>query len=161
MARLRKPNRYAQIIETIFARKYREGLTSIPFDRTELIDTATELGIDIPKNIGDVIYSFRYRVAFPQSIQEEAPAGQTWVIVTKGRSQYAFELRTLARIRPDEMLPIIKIPDATPGIVVRYALSDEQALLSIIRYNRLLDIFTGVACYSLQNHLRTTVRDVG
>lgn len=161
MARLRKPNRYAQIIETIFARKYREGLTSIPFDRTELIDTATELGIDIPKNIGDVIYSFRYRVAFPQSIQEAAPVGQTWVIVTKGRSQYAFELRTLARIRPDEMLPIIKIPDATPGIVVRYALSDEQALLSIIRYNRLLDIFTGVACYSLQNHLRTTVRDVG
>jgi hypothetical protein len=30
-----------------------------------------------------------------------------------------------------------------------------------MRYNRLLDIFTGVACYSLQNHLRTTVPDVG
>src|SRR5690606_5784253 len=77
------------------------------------------------------------------------------------RSQYAFELRALARIRPDEMLPIVKIPDATPGIVARYALSDEQALLSRIRYNRLLDIFTGVTCYSLQNHLRTTVRDIG
>jgi hypothetical protein len=161
MASTKRPNRYTQIIETIFARKYREGMTSIPFDRAELITTATELGIDIPKNIGDVIYSFRARTAFPESIQEKAPAGQSWVIVSRGRSQYAFELRALARIRPDEMLPIVKIPDATPGIVARYALSDEQALLSRIRYNRLLDIFTGVTCYSLQNHLRTTVRDIG
>jgi len=38
-----------------------------------------------------------------------------------------------------------------------YALGDEQALLAKLRYNRLLDIFTGVVCYSLQNHLRTNV----
>src|SRR5207244_11101302 len=43
----------------------------------------------------------------------------------------------------------------------KYALSDEQALLAKLRYNRLVDIFTGVACYSLQNHLRTTVPDIG
>ena len=30
-----------------------------------------------------------------------------------------------------------------------------------LRYNRLIDIFTGVTCYSLQNHLRTTVPDMG
>ena len=42
-----------------------------------------------------------------------------------------------------------------------YALSDEQALLAKLRYNRLLDIFTAVTCYSLQNHLRTTVKDLG
>ncbi len=39
--------------------------------------------------------------------------------------------------------------------------TDEQALLATVRYNRLTDIFTGVTCYSLQNHLRTTVRGVG
>jgi len=43
----------------------------------------------------------------------------------------------------------------------RYALSDEQALLAKIRYNRLIDIFTGLTCYSLQNHLRTTVQSIG
>lgn len=161
MALGRRPNRYTQIIETIFARKYQAGLTSIPFDRTELIATAMELGIDVPKNIGDVVYSFRSRTAFPESMQAEAPYGQSWVIVSKGRAKYAFELRTQARIRPDDLLPIIKIPDATPGIVVRYALSDEQALLSKIRYNRLIDVFTGVVCYSLQNHLRTTVQAMG
>jgi hypothetical protein len=53
------------------------------------------------------------------------------------------------------------VPDATPGIIAKYALSDEQALLAKLRYNRLVDIFTGVACYSLQNHLRTTVPEMG
>lgn len=30
-----------------------------------------------------------------------------------------------------------------------------------MRYNRLIDIFTGVTCYSLQNHLRTSVPTIG
>jgi len=34
-------------------------------------------------------------------------------------------------------------------------------LLARLRYNRLVDIFTGVTCYSLQNHLRTTVPEMG
>ncbi|MBI4590150.1 MAG: hypothetical protein HY725_15055 [Candidatus Rokubacteria bacterium] len=42
-----------------------------------------------------------------------------------------------------------------------YALNDEQALLAKLRYNRLIDIFTGVACYSLRSHLRTTVPKLG
>ncbi len=54
-----------------------------------------------------------------------------------------------------------KVPDSTPGVIAKYALNDEQALLAKLRYNRLIDIFTGVACYSLQNHLRTTVPSVG
>jgi hypothetical protein len=31
----------------------------------------------------------------------------------------------------------------------------------IIRYNRLVDVFLGITTYSLQNHLRTTVSDIG
>jgi hypothetical protein len=54
-----------------------------------------------------------------------------------------------------------KVPDGTPGIVAKYALSDEQALLALVRYNRLIDIFLGIVCYSLQNHLRTAVPTIG
>ena len=54
-----------------------------------------------------------------------------------------------------------KIPDATPGIIEKYALGDEQALLAKLRYNRLIDVFTGVTCYSLQSHLRTSVTGIG
>tara|TARA_B100002003_G_scaffold90839_2_gene84833 strand:+ start:3468 stop:3965 length:498 start_codon:yes stop_codon:yes gene_type:complete len=54
-----------------------------------------------------------------------------------------------------------KVPEATPEIIKRYAFTDEQALLAKIRYNRLIDIFFGIAAYSLQNHLRTTVDAIG
>ena len=46
-------------------------------------------------------------------------------------------------------------------MIAKYALNDEQSLLARIRYNRLIDIFLGLTCYSLQNHLRTTVRAMG
>jgi len=58
-------------------------------------------------------------------------------------------------------MDVIEIPDATPEIIRMYTLDDEQALLAIIRYNRLIDIFLGITTYSLQNHLRTTVKGVG
>ena len=64
-------------------------------------------------------------------------------------------------IVPNEHMAITKIPEATPGIVSKYALSDEQSLLAKVRYNRLVDIFSGVTCYSVQNHLRTTVPEMG
>jgi hypothetical protein len=55
----------------------------------------------------------------------------------------------------------IAIPDATPEVIRAYALDDEQALLAIVRYNRLIDTFLGLTTYSLQNHLRTTVEGIG
>jgi len=67
----------------------------------------------------------------------------------------------MPRILPNSLLAETKIPDATPGIIVLYALNDEQGLLAKLRYNRLIDIFSGITCYSLQNHLRTTVPDMG
>lgn len=54
-----------------------------------------------------------------------------------------------------------KVPDATPGVVAKYAFSDGQALVAKVRYNRLVDILSGLACYSLQNHLRTTASKMG
>ena len=47
------------------------------------------------------------------------------------------------------------------AIIGNYALGDEQALLAKVRYNRLIDIFLGITAFSLQNHLRTTVKSIG
>jgi len=158
---MKSASRYSQIIEDIFLAKYQAGAVTVPFERTDLEATAAKLGIALPKNLGDVVYSFKFRASLPAIIQETAPEEQYWVIVGKGISKYAFELKVFSKIRPDNMLPTIKIPDATPGVVARYALNDEQALLTRVRYNRLIDIFTGVTCYSIQNHLRTTVEGIG
>jgi hypothetical protein len=154
-------NRYTQIIESIFAQKYKKGAKEVLFERDDLVQTAEKLGISLPKNLGDVLYSFRYRVCLPETIKKYAPEGLEWVIRHIGKAKYKFSLSSMPRIIPNELLAETKIPDATPGIILRYALNDEQALLAIIRYNRLVDIFTGVTCYSLQNHLRTTVPEMG
>lgn len=154
-------NRYSQLIEDIFLKRYKNGDTRVEFTRDAIVKTAESLEIELPKNLGDVIYSFKFRASLPESIKKTAGIGREWVIKNIGRSEYAFEQLANSRILPDNMLMAIKIPDATPGIVERYALDDEQALLTKLRYNRLLDIFTGVTCYSLQNHLRTTVPNIG
>ncbi len=154
-------NRYSKLIETIFLKRYKKGAKEIRFERTDLISTAKELKIDLPKNLGDVVYSFRYRVNLPASIVKTAPSGFEWVIRPVGQAKYMFSLSDMPRIVPSKMYAETKIPDATPGIIQKYAFNDEQGLLARLRYNRLVDIFTGITCYSLQNHLRTTVPEMG
>ena len=156
-----KKNRYAAIIEKIFFSKYTKGDEEIAFEREDLVRAANALQIKLPKNLGDVIYSIRYRTELPKRILKTQPKGKEWIIEGRGRALYCFRLVTENRIVPNDQLSAIKVPDATPEIVSSYALSDEQALLAKVRYNRLLDIFLGLATYSLQNHLRTTVRDLG
>ena len=56
-----KANRYKALIERIFRNRYRKGAAQIKFERDELIAMALDMGIDVPKNLGDVIYSLRYR----------------------------------------------------------------------------------------------------
>jgi hypothetical protein len=157
----RKLNRYAQIIERIFFAHYEEGATEVWFEREEIVQAAEELGIKLPKNLGDIVYSFRYRVSLPQSIRDLAAEGKEWIIRPAGPARYCFVQARLATITPTPLLAETKIPDATPGIISMYALSDEQALLAKLRYNRLIDVFTGTSCYSLQSHLRTTVSGLG
>ena len=154
-------NRYSLIIEDIFFQHYKKGDSVVQFARDDIIRAVERLDIPAPKNLGDVVYSFRHRNSLPDSIRREAPANLSWVIVGRGQAKYAFELKPVSKIQPDPMLPTIKVPDATPGIVSRYAQTDEQALLAKLRYNRLIDIFTGVTSYSIQNHLRTTVSGIG
>jgi hypothetical protein len=156
-----KLNRYGQLIESIFQSHYKKGMREVPFQRDELISTARKLKIALPKNLGDVIYSFRYRASFPDSIKETASEGEGWIIRPVGRGMYCFVMIKAWDIKPSEMMSQIKIPDATPGIVAKYLFDDEQALLAKLRYNRLIDLFLGLTCYSLQNHLRTTVPNMG
>lgn len=154
-------NRYKALIEKIFFDRFAAGAKEISFAREDLETAASALEIELPKNLGDVIYSIRYRMPMPDRVIETQPDGMEWVVEGAGRSQYVFRLVRINRIFPNRDLVQIKIPDATPEIVSAYSLSDEQALLAKLRYNRLIDIFLGIATYSLQNHLRTTVSGIG
>ena len=157
----RSPNRYTRIVTQIFESRFKPGATEVPFTRDDIVDTARELAVKLPKNLGDVLYSFRFRTELPASITVKAPAGKVWIIRPAGRGRYSFFATKVAVFGPRAGASITKVPDSTPGLIERYALSDEQALLARIRYNRLVDVFTGITCYSLQSHLRTTVEDLG
>jgi len=84
-----------------------------------------------------------------------------WIIRPIGKARYRLALVADHPIQPNVNLATTKVPDATPVIVTKYAFDDEQALLARLRYNRLVDVFTGVTCYSLQSHLRTVVPEMG
>ncbi len=81
-------NRYSQIIEHIFFSRYQEGANEVEFRREEFEQVAQELGIRFPKNLGDIVYSLRYRMPLPPSITEKAPPGHAWVIRSAGRARY-------------------------------------------------------------------------
>lgn len=154
-------NRYKVLIEACFFKHFQDGVTSFEFSRVDLEDFAENLSIKLPKNLGDVLYSFRYRTSLPDSIIQTQPDGMEWIIEGAGRAVYRFKLVSKNKIKPSESLLEIAIPDATPEIIRAYALDDEQALLAIVRYNRLIDTFLGLTTYSLQNHLRTSVKGIG
>jgi len=153
--------RYVQIIEAVFHRYWKKGKTEFAFERGELERVCVELKISPPKNLGDVIYTFRYRKALPKSILATQPADRSWLILGDGDARYRFRLNKLTHIKPTNGLLVRKIPDATPEIIAGYALTDEQALLAKVRYNRLIDLFLGITAYSLQNHLRTKIPNYG
>lgn len=152
---------YDKIIANVFFDNYEEGDSEVSFQREEMQRAAMDLGLERPKNLGDVVYTFRYRRQLPESIVATAASGKEWVIRGTGQAEYQFRQVTLSRISPSPALMTIKVPNATPEVVLAHALSDEQALLAKVRYNRLIDVFLGVTAYSLQSHLRTTVSNIG
>ena len=150
---------YEQIINHIWDEHFRDGMTE--FVRREIIEAKEIVAPELDLNPGDVPYSYRYRRALPAKILATQPQGLHWIIEGAGRSRYRFRLVPANRIVPNPALATIAIPDATPELIRAYTLDDEQALLAIVRYNRLIDTFLGLTTYSLQNHLRTTVKGIG
>ena len=138
--RMTKLNRYAQIIERIFLDRYKKGMREVSFEREDLVRVAKSLRIKLPKNLGDLVYTFGYRGALPDTIREKRDAMNTgsFDLPDGGTRSCLRRNHPLCRTEP---LAEIKVPDSTPGLIETYALNDEQALLAKLRYNRLIDVF--------------------
>jgi hypothetical protein len=92
----RTTTHYARIVERLFFSHYTEGATEVLFARDELVRAAEDLDIEVPKNLGDVIYSARHRMPLPQSIIETARDGEEWIVEGAGKGSYRFKLVGLA-----------------------------------------------------------------
>jgi hypothetical protein len=148
---------YDRIINFLFFAKFKEGSSEIDFTKDELVAVAGKLKITL-RNPPDVVYTYRSRANLPDSILEKG----NWVIKPKGKGRFAFlKSKRKPFVDIQEGLLAIEIPNALPEIVEKHASEDEQALLSSIRYNRLVDIFTEITCFHLQSHIRTTIEGEG
>src|ERR1700728_2127986 len=87
---LGKVSRYSKIIEAVFQRYWKKGKTEFRFERDELTQVCQELAIAVPKNLGDIIYTFRYRKSLPKSILATQPSDRRWLILGDGDARYRF-----------------------------------------------------------------------
>lgn len=148
---------YDVIIAALFERVLIEGQEELFFTQDEVVEVARNLGIPL-RNPPDLVYTYRSRSELPMSIREKG----NWVIVSKGKGKFAFvKTHRSPFIEIQEGLLPIAIPNALPEIVEKHTASDEQALISAVRYNRLVDIFTDVTCFHIQSHVRTTIEGEG
>jgi hypothetical protein len=153
-------NKYRKIFRAVFeAQAQVHGATSgeIPFTSKDITFWQNELSLQ-GGNAYDLKYNAKGRGSLPPEVQATAPDGFEWRIVATAKGEYLFKLYTAGEGVFDlDPSPItVKVPDALPAIVERYARSDEQALLARIRYNNLVSVFLGMATYSLQSHWKTS-----
>ena len=149
---------YDEVILEVFQRHFQPGLKRLVFEKDELAEICAKHGITV-RNIPDIIYTYRVRRMLPHQILSTG----NWAIEPSGRGSYAFRLL--------QNLPFFEIPfydfapieilNALPEVVEGLLRKDEQSLLTKILYNRLVDIFTGLTCFHIQNHYRSFVADLG
>jgi hypothetical protein len=149
---------YDQVIAEMFRRVYGPDANVLPFTKDELVQVCRELAIVI-NNVPDVPYHYR---TGRSDLPDEILGTGNWVIEGAGKGRYTFvRLKRSPYIHIPDDLYVTEIPEATPDIVLKYGGVDEQAVLTKIRYNRLVDTFLSLTAYHLQGHVRSSVQDMG
>jgi len=151
---------YVPILRKIVERKYTAGAQRIEFSIRDIKEVAAELDIELG-NAADVIYRMRSRTRLPDDILD---LGFT-VLRNIGRGKYALEIGGEAVIPLPEH-DVYEHNDQTPLPVRRLlpedpAELDEQGMLTMISYCKLLDHFTGLTVYRLRSHVRKSVPGIG
>jgi hypothetical protein len=151
---------YVPILREIVRRNYSEGVMRIEFTLDDVRQVAVDLGIEI-RNPADSVYRMRSRTRLPDDILD---LGFT-VLHGIGRGKYALEIGGEALLHLPEH-EILDHNDQTP-LPVRRLLPedlselDEQGLLTMVGYSKLLDHFTGLTVYRLRSHIRRSVPRIG
>lgn len=159
---------YVPVILKLFKDRWRPGASTVVFSLDDVRTAveavrATSSNPDriSSRNPADVVYRMRSRTVLPKEILDRG----FHVLRAVGRGRYQFEKAASGIIEApvNELIPAI---DHTPMPVRRLlpktmAEMDEQALLSVVGYCRLLDHFTGMKIYRLRSHVRKSVPGVG
>jgi len=157
----RRSKVYVPVLTLIFRRRYRPRLQQVDFSLDDIRAALVELKLERGRNPADVVYRMRSRTVLPDVIRR---AG-FHVLRAIGRGKYRFE-RAQGTIIDIPRGKVIQALDLTPLPVRRLlpqtlSLIDEQGLLSMASYCKLLDHFTGLTVFRLRSHVRKSVTGVG
>ena len=151
---------YAPILLHIFNARWRQGASTVIFSLDDVRNAAEALDVEA-RNAADVIYRMKSRTKLPKEILEKG----FFILRSVGRGKYQFEKGTSTIFEPVDDAPVEAL-DITPLPVRRLlpeflADMDEQAILTIAGYCKILDHFTGLTVFRLRNHVRKSVPGVG
>jgi hypothetical protein len=143
---------YRSILLWVFHKGTQDPATGdLLFTQADLRRAADELQLEV-RNFPDLTYNLRSRSPLPPEILE---AGYTTIAI-RGRGKYALvtgedtvEVPTGTDVAT---VSTRKIPTAIRDMLR----TDEQSILSAIRYMDLVSDFIGTKAYHLQGHLRTS-----
>jgi hypothetical protein len=151
---------YVPILMKIFTEKYVTGADFIEFTLDDIRFAAQSLGIEV-RNPADLAYRMRSRTELPEVIRTEG----FFILSAVGRGKYRLGKAKSA---------IIELPDSEPQgtldltplpvrrlLPEKIAKFDEQALLTVVGYCKILDHFTGLTNFRLRSHVRKSVPKIG
>lgn len=153
---------YGPVLLAIFRRKLVPGgVAPLVFTLQDVRDQLVASGLEA-RNAPDVIYRMRARTVLPEETQA---AGYRMIEITN-RGVYALVVGTSTLIEYPELTTPVDVEDHTPDVVRRllytdFATVDEQALLSVLRYNDMFSRFLGFRVYHFKSHVRKSVPGVG
>ena len=151
---------YVPILRAIFKAKYRRGVKEVDFNLDDIRSAALKLGI-VTRNPADVIYRMRSRTKLPSEILKKG----FFILRQVGRGKYRLEQAesTIVNIPENEIIDAIDITPLPVRRLLPEDLSeiDEQGLLTVVDYCKLLSHFTGLTVYRLRSHVRKGVLLVG
>ncbi|MEU6365435.1 hypothetical protein ABZ876_06740 [Streptomyces sp. NPDC046931] len=151
---------YVPILVNIFNAKYTKGDEVVEFTLDDIRAAAQELGISV-RNPADLAYRMRSRTVLPELIRNEG----FFILSAVGRGKYRLGKADSAIIDLPEN-KLLGTLDLTPLPVRRLlpeklAEFDEQALLTVVGYCKILDHFTGLTNFRLRSHVRKSVPRIG
>lgn len=151
---------YGPILLHIFNARWRQRASTVTFTLDDIRTAAEELKLEL-RNPADLIYRMRARTILPKEILDKG----FFILRSFGRGRYQFEKGLTTIFQPLDSEPVEAI-DQTPLPVRRFlheklADMDEQAILTVVSYSKLLEHFTGLQIFRLRNHFRKGVPHVG
>ena len=156
---------YDRVIAEVFNRLRRTHGSQASYDFNKdfieeaMLDLRNAGEVEHIRNLADIKYTYDARREFPTAISSHG----YWAIVGTGKSKYRFERieqNNLIRI-PDDLgayrTDDFEVEDRTPSAVAAVLGNDEQATMTRLRYNEILNVCLGMTTYAVQGHERTSV----